>query len=77
MEYRLLEKTELWISPVKLNDVDLDACAKSAAKALDLNPDKIMVTDAIGDHLTLDILVPTVKAEQIVACKKRLLSEQV
>jgi molybdenum cofactor synthesis domain-containing protein len=75
MEYRLLEKTELWISPVKLNDVDLDACAKSAAKALDLNPDKIMVTDAIGDHLTLDILVPTVKAEQIVACKKRLLSE--
>ncbi|MBL7211571.1 MAG: competence/damage-inducible protein A [Desulfobacteraceae bacterium] len=75
MEYRLLEKTELWISPVKLTEADLGACALAVARALGLNPDEIMVTDALEDRLTLDILVPTVRAEQIVARKERLLSE--
>ena len=74
MEYRLLEKTELWISPVQLAEVDLGACAKAAAQALDLDPRDIMVTDATGDRLTLDILVPTIQAEKIVARKERLLS---
>ena len=69
MEYRLLEKTELWISPVKLTEADLGACALAVARALGLNPDEIMVTDALEDRLTLDILVPTVRAEQIVARK--------
>jgi molybdenum cofactor synthesis domain-containing protein len=74
MEYRLLEKTELWICPVELMGADLGACALAVARALDLNPDEIMVTDAIEDRLTLDILVPTVRAEQIVARRRRLLS---
>jgi molybdenum cofactor synthesis domain-containing protein len=74
MEYRLLEKTELWISPVQLAEVDLGACAEAAARALDLDPRDIMVTDATGDRLTLDILVPTIQAEKIVARKERLLS---
>ena len=75
MEYRLLEKTELWISPVKLMGADLGACALAVAGALGLNPDEIMVTDAMEGRLTLDILVPTVRAEQIVARRKRLLSK--
>lgn len=74
MEYRLLEKTELWISPVRLREADLEACARAVAQALDLNAEDLMVTDAIGDRLVLDILVPTIKAEQIVARKKRLLA---
>lgn len=74
MEYRLLEKTELWISPVHLAGADLGACARAVAQALDLNPEDIMVTDAMGDRLILDILVPTVQAEHIVARKERLLS---
>jgi len=73
MEYRLLEKTELWISPVELAEADLEACARAVAQALDLDAQDIMVTDAIGDRLVLDILVPTVQAEQIVARKERLL----
>ena len=74
MEYRLLEKTELWISPVEFTGADLGACARSAADALNLKPDEIMVTDAMGDRLTMDILVPTIQAEQIVARKKALLT---
>lgn len=73
MEYRLLEKTELWISPVQLAEVDLGACAEVAARALDLDPGDIMVTDVLEDRLTLDILVPTVRAEQIVAREQALL----
>lgn len=67
MEYRLLEKTELWISPVTLSAADLGACARAVGKVLGLEEGQIMVTDAIYDRLTLDILVPTVKASQIVA----------
>lgn len=73
MEYRLLEKTEIWISPVKLTEADLGACARAAAQVLGLSPDEIMVTDVLEDTMTLDILVPTVRAEQIVAQKEALL----
>jgi molybdenum cofactor synthesis domain-containing protein len=40
---------------------------------LGLNPKEIIVTDVLEDRLTLDILVPTVQAEQIVAREKALL----
>jgi molybdenum cofactor synthesis domain-containing protein len=73
MEYRLLEKTELWISPLRLTGADLEACALAAARVLDLSPEEIMVTDAIGDRLTLDILVPTIRPDQIVGRKEALL----
>lgn len=72
MEYLLLEKTELWIKPVKLVKTDLGACAKAAAKALGLKSDEVMVTDAMGDTLTLDILVPAIRAEQVTARKEIL-----
>ena len=67
MEYRLLEKTELWISPVKLSEANLNACAAAVGSVLGLGETDIMVTDALGDRLTLDILVQSVSAEQIVA----------
>lgn len=73
MEYSLLEKTELWVKPVILSEADLDGCGQAAAQALGLKDDEIMVTDVIGDTLTLDILVPTITAEQIVARKGVLL----
>jgi len=34
LAYRLFEKTELWIKPVKLCNADLGDCARAAAKAL-------------------------------------------
>jgi len=73
VEYRLLEKTELWVKPVVLSGADLDACARATAEALGLKGYEVMVTDAIGDTLTLDILVPTIQAEQIVAREEMLL----
>lgn len=73
MEYRLLEKTELWISPIALEGADLGACARAVGGALGLEEQDILVTDALDDRLTLDILVPTVKAAQIVARQKAVL----
>jgi molybdenum cofactor synthesis domain-containing protein len=73
VEYRLLEKTELWIKPVRLSKADLGACARATAGALGLHFDEVMVTDAMGDTLTLDILVPTIKAEQVVGRKEALI----
>lgn len=73
MEYRLLEKTELWIKPVGLSCADLGACARAAAETFGLKPHEIMVTDAMGDTLTLDILVPTMCAEQILGRRELLL----
>jgi molybdenum cofactor synthesis domain-containing protein len=75
VRYHLLEKTELWVQPVQLCDVDLEACAQAAARALDLRPGEIMVTDAIANRLTFDILIPTIDSGQIVAREKALLKE--
>ena len=73
MEYRLLEKTELWIHPVKLEGADLGSCAEAAASVLGLKPREIMVTDVFEDRLTLDVLVPTIRGDQIIAREKALL----
>jgi len=73
MEYRLLEKTELWVQPLRLNAADLSACAQAVAGVLGLSPQQVMVTDAQTSHLVFDVLVPTVKAEQVVARRQALL----
>ena len=74
MEYRLLEKTELWICPIEVYNLDLTTCARVAARVLGLHPDEIMVTDVLYDRLTFDILVPTIQAEQIIAREKEFLA---
>jgi molybdenum cofactor synthesis domain-containing protein len=74
MQYNLLEKTEIWIAPIKLKAVNLDACARAAARVLALKPADIMVTDVRDETLTLDVLVPTVEAEKIVGCEEELLA---
>lgn len=74
MQYNLLEKTELWITPLRLHGADLDACASAAGKVLGLTPAQIMVTDAQEGHLVFDVLKSTVAAAQIVARKGALLA---
>lgn len=75
MKYNLLEKTELWITPLSLSKADLNQCASVAATVLGLSPEQIMVTDAQAEHLVFDILSPVVDARNIVARKGKLLTE--
>jgi len=73
MEYRLLEKTELWVTPIHLDNADLNECSSVAAEIMGLRSEEIMVTDVLEDRLTFDILVPTIQAESIVSREKPLL----
>ncbi len=73
MEMRLLEKTELWVGPLRLQGADLGACAQRVASILGLRGEEVMVTDAIEDHLTFDILVPTMDAKQFLSRQQQLL----
>ena len=74
MEYNLLQKTEIWISPLLMNEVNLGVCARIAANVLSLEPHEVMVTDVLEDTMTLDVLVPTIEAEKIVGREKDLLA---
>ncbi len=73
LEYRLLEKTELWVGPVDLAGADLGACARAVARVMGLQADEVMVTDALERRLTFDVLVPTMRAEQFVSRQGELL----
>ncbi|MDK2823531.1 MAG: hypothetical protein PWQ67_941 [Clostridia bacterium] len=73
MELNLLEKTELWIEKISLNNADLNQVALTVADVLELPRDKVLVVDVRDNHITLDILQQQVKAESIYGKKRELL----
>ena len=74
MEYRLLNKTEIWVGPVGLSDVNLGRCASAVARTLSLPEETVSVTDAQKGHLVFDVMSPTVGAENIIARKEAMLA---
>lgn len=75
MELNLLEKTELWITDIGLEKVNLSDFAKVTAAVLGLPPDKVLVVDVRQNHITLDVLQRIVQAESIMGKKQVLLQE--
>ena len=73
MELELFEKTEIWISPVRIANVDLGLIAERLAEILHLKKKEIMVVDVREELITLDILKKSVKAEEIIGKKDALL----
>ncbi len=65
MEINLLEKTELWIVGLTLQNVRLDEIAAKVAEALELEPREVLVVDVREEHIVLDILRPVLKGQQI------------
>ena len=65
MELDLLEKTEIHIQPVKLDDANLGEIARVTADILGLPCDRVQVIDVREDSLALDILQRNIKAEQV------------
>jgi molybdenum cofactor synthesis domain-containing protein len=74
MEYNLLEKTELWVTGLKLNEVNLTEMASATAEVLELSPSEVKVVDVHDNLVTLDILRRTVKAEDIAGKEEALLT---
>lgn len=73
MSLNTLNKTEIWIGPVKLENANLTDIAEITAKVLNLPSDRVLVVDVREDHISLDILVEEIDAEAIIGKKKTLL----
>jgi hypothetical protein len=73
MELELFEKTEIWVSPIHIADVDLGLIAEKFAEVLHLDKKEIMVVDVREELVTLDILKKSVKAEDIIGKNDDLL----
>lgn len=73
MEINLLEKTELWIEDIDLENADLNRIAAVAADVLGVDPGKVLVVDVLDHRITLDLLQQTLQAEQVYGKKAELL----
>ena len=73
MEYNLLEKTEVWVTHLGLQAVNLTDLAAAAAAALGLERAEVMVVDVRADLVTFDILRKSVRAEDVAGKKDVLL----
>ena len=73
MELELFEKTEIWVSPIHISEVDLGLIAETFAEVLRLDKKEIMVVDVREELITLDILKKSVNAQDIIGKKNELL----
>ncbi len=72
-ELDLLDKTEILLEGIFLEGVNLTALATQVADVLHLPADKLTVIDVRSGQVALDVLVPTLKAEQFFGREKMLL----
>lgn len=75
MGLNLLEKTELWINNITLDNVNLTVLADTAARVLGLDSSKVLVVDVRPQHITLDILEKNILEENIMGKEGVLLEE--
>jgi molybdopterin biosynthesis enzyme MoaB len=73
MELELFEKTEIWIRPIQIQEVNLDLVAEKVAEILSLKKREVMVVDVREDLITLDIMKKAVNAQDIIGKKEALL----
>jgi len=72
LELELFEKTEIWIRPIQIRDVDLGVIAEKVAEVLHLKKSEVMVIDVREDLVTLDIMKKAVHAGDIIGKKEAL-----
>lgn len=75
MELNLLEKTELWIENVELDNVNLTELSNRLADVLGLEYSKILVVDVRETHITFDILEKFINAENFFGKKNKIFEE--
>ena len=72
-DVQLLDKTEVWLYGITLDDADLPALARVAAEVLGIAPELVFVTDVRENLLVLDILSPRVSLEDVAGKQTELL----
>ncbi len=73
MSLNLLEKTELWINNITLNNTNLTLLAETVSEVLEIDKSKVLVVDVRPKHITLDIMEKDIPEEKILGKEKKLL----
>ena len=73
MGLNLLEKTELWINNIWLDNVDLNLIANTVADVLKINRENVLVVDVRPEHITLDVLEKDIPTENIIGKEMEIL----
>lgn len=73
-ELNLLEKTELWVNEILLEQANLTEMAAAVARVLGLPEDKVMVVDVRPTHVTFDLVEKEILQENILGREEALLS---
>ncbi|MGQ3229443.1 MAG: hypothetical protein ACT6R2_11170, partial [Blastomonas fulva] len=71
---QLLEKTEVWLHGIDLDNANLPGLAEVVADVLSLPRDKVFVTDVRPQLVVLDILAPRVELEDVAGKQDALLA---
>lgn len=70
---RLFNKTELFIRGLVFKEVHLGSVSDAVADLLGVEREKMLVVDAIGDTITLDVLKETLDANNLISREKEIL----
>ena len=73
MTFDLLNKRELKFLGVTLRDANLQAFGREVASVLELSADEVLVTDVLTDVVTIDVLVSSIEAHQLLGRSEQLL----
>ena len=73
MKLELFEKREIWISPIRMRNVDLSVVAETVSQILNLRKKEVMVVDVREDVIALDIMRAALEAQDIIGKKEALL----
>lgn len=72
-DLNLLEKTELWVNDITLEQANLTEMAAAVARVLGLPEDKVMVVDVRPTHITFDLVEKEVRQENILGKEEEIL----
>ncbi len=72
-DLNLLEKTELWINDITLEQANLTEMAAAVARVLGLPEDKVMVVDVRPTHITFDLVEKEIPQENVMGKEEAIL----
>lgn len=73
MGLNLLEKTELWVNEITLDNTNLTDLANAVARVLGLSDGEVLVVDVRPRHITLDVLATNIPQENIMGKEQAIL----
>lgn len=73
MGLNLLEKTELWVNEITLDNTNLTDLANAVAHTMGLNDGEVLVVDVRPRHITFDVLAKDIPQQNIMGKEQSIL----